>query len=194
MHAAAAESLLPFLQLQPIHPSAGARGAPRVLDIGSGSGYLTTVLAHLVGPAGKVVGVEHIQSLVDMANKNVAKSEDGRAMLQSGRLRFVKGDGRLGFTDHEDGDNGDNDDDTGGGGGKGKGKGYWDAIHVGAAAKEAHKELVDQLRAPGRLFIPVGEDVQHIWVIDKKVDGSVVREKMYGVRYVPLTDAPPVKD
>lgn len=177
-----------------MHPSAGARGGPRVLDIGSGSGYLTAVLAHLVGPGGKVVGVEHIQPLVDMAHKNVAKSEDGRQMLQSGRLRFVKADGRLGFTDPDDGD----DNDTGGGGGKekgkGKGQGHWDAIHVGAAAKEAHKELVDQLRAPGRLFIPVGEDVQHIWVIDKKADGSVVREKLYGVRYVPLTDAPPVED
>lgn len=193
MHAVAAESLLPFLHLHPQHPQhpstgAGARGGPRVLDIGSGSGYLTTVLAHLVGPGGKVVGVEHIQSLVDMANANVAKSEDGRAMLESGRLRFVKADGRLGFIETE---GNDDNNDTGGGG---KGKGYWDAIHVGAAAKEAHKELVDQLRAPGRLFIPVGEEAQHIWVIDKMEDGSVVREKSFGVWYVPLTDAPPIKD
>lgn len=132
-----------------------------------------------------------------MANANVAKSEDGKAMLESGRLKFVKGDGRLGFTDHsdDDDDNGDDDDDdTGGGGGKvkgeGKGKDYWDAIHVGAAAEVAHQELVDQLRAPGRLFIPVGREEQHIWVIDKKEDGSVVRESKFGVQYVPLTDAP----
>ena len=158
MHAAAAESLLPYL-----HPAA------RVLDIGSGSGYLTAVLANLIGPSGKVVGVEHIQGLVDLANKNTSKSKEGREMLESGKVRFVKADGRLGLDD---------------------GEGGWDAIHVGAAAKEAHKVLVEQLRAPGRLFIPVGEDAQYIWVIDKKEDGSVVREKSFGVRYVPLTDAP----
>lgn len=157
MHAAAAGSLLPYL-----HPAA------RVLDIGSGSGYLTAVLANLIGPSGKVVGVDHIQGLVDLANKNMSKSKEGREMLESGKVRFVKGDGRLGL-------------DEGGG---------WDAIHVGAAAKEAHQVLVEQLRAPGRLFIPVGEDMQYIWVIDKKEDGSVVREKSFGVRYVPLTDAP----
>ncbi len=99
------------------------------------------------------------------------KSEDGREMLESGKVRFVKGDGRLGLSE-------------------GEGEGGWDAIHVGAAAKEAHAVLVEQLRKPGRLFIPVGEDMQYIWVIDKKEDGSVVREKSFGVRYVPLTDAP----
>lgn len=158
MHASAAESLLPYL-----HSDA------RVLDIGSGSGYLTAVLANLVGPSGRVVGIDHIQSLVDLAAKNMTKSKEGREMLESGKVRFLKADGRLGLDE---------------------GQGGWDAIHVGAAAKEAHKVLVDQLRAPGRLFIPVGDDMQYIWVIDKKEDGSVVREKSFGVRYVPLTDAP----
>lgn len=117
MHASAAESLLPFL-----HPAA------RVLDIGSGSGYLTHVLANLVGPEGKVVGVDHIQGLVELAERNVRKSEDGRGLLQSGRVRFVKGDGREGFREGAP----------------------WDAIHVGAAAREEHAGLLEQLRAPGR--------------------------------------------
>jgi protein-L-isoaspartate(D-aspartate) O-methyltransferase len=171
MHATAAESLLPHLSSRP---------DARVLDIGSGSGYLTAVLASLLGPQARVIGIDHIQGLVDLANRNVAKSEQGRQWLESGKVRFVKGDGRLGFAD----DDGDDE-----GGERERERGY-DAIHVGAAAKEAHEVLVRQLRRPGRLFIPVGEDVQFIWIIDKMEDGTVVREKQFGVRYVPLTDAP----
>lgn len=42
-----------------------------------------------------------------------------------------------------------------------------------------------------RMFIPVGEaDSQFIWIIDKGEDGTVKKTKSFGVRYVPLTDAP----
>ena len=217
MHASACESLLDYLK-----PGA------KVLDVGSGSGYLTHVLAELVKPGGTVVGIEHIQPLVDLANKNTAKSEEGRGLLDSGGIVYVKADGRKGWT------------------GEGGKEGY-DAIHVGAAAAGFHQELIDQLKAPGRLvspspqlseplplmrppsllmdnrnweqvlvlletskmfppvlssglltsffrlFIPVEENyMQHIYVIDKEKDGSVVKKKQYGVQYVPLTDAPEV--
>ncbi|KAL9126772.1 MAG: hypothetical protein Q9217_004220, partial [Psora testacea] len=173
MHASACESLLPYILHH--HPSA------RVLDIGSGSGYLTAVLANLVGEQGRVVGVDHIQGLVDLATKNMAKSEQGRHWLESGKVRFVKGDGRLGFRDP---------DVAAAAGGGGNEEEQWDAIHVGAAAKEAHEALIRQLRRPGRLFIPVGEGMQYIWVIDKGTDGKITRKRDMGVRYVPLTDAP----
>lgn len=167
MHASAAESLLPYL----------SRPDARILDIGSGSGYLTAVLASLVGPQGRVVGIDHIQGLVDLANKNMAKSEQGKQWLESGKVKFVKGDGRLGYKEDEVAFSSTAKEDEG-----------YDAIHVGAAAKEAHETLIEQLRRPGRLFIPVGEEMQYIWVVDKREDGSVVREKSMGVRYVPLTD------
>lgn len=158
MHANACESLLSHLP-----PGA------HVLDIGSGSGYLTAVLANLVGPTGKVTGIEHIQPLVDMACANMAKSPAGRQMLESGRVRFVTGDGRKGFPEGAP----------------------YDAIHVGAAAAEHHKELTEQLKAPGKLFVPVSDGWnQHIWVVEKRADGSVEQTRLYGVQYVPLTDAP----
>lgn len=158
MHASAAESLLPYL-----HPGA------RVLDIGAGSGYLTSVLAHLVQPGGTVIGVEHIASLVDLANTNLKKSASGKEQVATGAVRIVKGDGRKGWAEGAP----------------------YDAIHVGAAAAGGLEGLVEQLRAPGRLFVPVAEgELQHVWVVDKKGDGSVERRKLYGVRYVPLTDEP----
>lgn len=86
MHANAAESLLPYL-----NPGS------KVLDIGSGSGYLTCVLAALVMPGGTVVGVEHIEALREMGESNTAKSEQGKEWLGNGAVKFVKGDGRLGW-------------------------------------------------------------------------------------------------
>lgn len=158
MHANACESLLDYL-----------RPGSKVLDIGSGSGYLTAVLATLVGPNGKVVGIDHIQPLIDISTNNMAKSEAGRKMLESGQVKFVTGDGRKGWKEDAP----------------------YDAIHVGAAAAEHHKELTEQLKAPGRLFVPVSDGgSQYIYVIDKKEDGSIERKKLYGVQYVPLTDAP----
>lgn len=117
MHASACESLLPFL-----NPGS------KVLDIGSGSGYLTHVIAELVKPGGTVIGIDHIQALVDMAEKNMRKSTEGTQLLEDGTVKFVKGDGRKGYPDG----------------------GPYDAIHVGAAAAEHHQDLVDQLKSPGR--------------------------------------------
>jgi protein-L-isoaspartate(D-aspartate) O-methyltransferase len=168
MHASACEALLPLMP--------AGKGA-KVLDIGSGSGYLTHVLANLVCGVdgkedGKVVGIDHIKSLVDMARTNISRSEQGRHLLSSGKIELVTGDGRKGYPDG----------------------GPYNAIHVGAAAKEMHPILIEQLDKPGRMFIPVedgdGWGNQWIWVVDKDVDGKVTRKKDMGVRYVPLTDAP----
>ncbi|EEP82111.1 protein-L-isoaspartate O-methyltransferase [Uncinocarpus reesii 1704] len=178
MHGHACEYLLEYL-----HPGS------RVLDIGSGSGYLTHVLANLITDSssppssaeGHVVGIDHIQGLVDLSKRNMAKSESGRKLLETGKVNFVVGDGRLGWLEG----------------------GPYDVIHVGAAATTIHPALIDQLKAPGRMFIPVESTGEHssarlfnlggpqyIWVVDKREDGSVHKEKVFGVNYVPLTDAP----
>ena len=44
----------------------------RVLDVGSGSGWTTALLAHLVGPTGPVLGVELEPSLVTFGSANLA--------------------------------------------------------------------------------------------------------------------------
>ena len=44
----------------------------RMLDVGSGSGWTTTLLAYLVGPAGEVVGVELLPDLALWGASNLA--------------------------------------------------------------------------------------------------------------------------
>lgn len=89
MHAHASEYLLTYLQ-----------PGSRVLDVGSGSGYLTAIFHHLVSPGngqptGKVVGIDHIAELVDWSVENLNKDKLGPA-LDSGQIEMVAGDGRKG--------------------------------------------------------------------------------------------------
>ncbi|CAL1699219.1 unnamed protein product [Somion occarium] len=151
MHAHATENLLPLLK-----PGA------KVLDIGSGSGYLCAVFHHLVGPTGRVVGLEHIPELVDWSVQNLDRDGLGAA-IKGAQIIMVAGDGRQGFPRE-------------------------DAIHVGAAAPRLPKALVDQLASPGRMFIPIGTLSQSIYQVDKDEHGNVTQKELFGVMYVPLTD------
>jgi len=135
----------------------------KVLDVGCGSGYLTACMAHMVGPTGKVVGIDHIDVLVKMSRDNITK--DCPALLE-GTITLITGDGREGYAPLAP----------------------YDAIHVGAAAPQMPKALMEQLKEGGRMIIPVGgADAQYIEQVDKSLDGKISREKMMGVRYVPLT-------
>jgi len=43
----------------------------RVLDVGSGSGWTTALLAHLTGPSGRVLGVELEPDLVELGTRHL---------------------------------------------------------------------------------------------------------------------------
>lgn len=54
--------------------------------------------------------------------------------------------------------------------------------HVGAAAETMHDELVRQLKAPGRMFIPVSDRAgQGIYVVDKDKNGRVTKSRTMDV-------------
>lgn len=130
MHAVALEHLINYMTPSETSP------APRAMDIGSGSGYLTHVMAELVGPRGLVLGIEHINALRDKGEANMRKSAEGRALIDSGKVKFITADGR----------NGSKEPARAGEEALGT---QWDVIHVGASAKDVHAELLNQLKAPG---------------------------------------------
>ena len=55
-------------------------------------------------------------------------------------------------------------------------------------------EIIALTTMGGSMFIPVDDDShgysQTVWRIEKDEKGSVSRHRLYGVRYVPLTDPP----
>ena len=140
----------------------------KVLDVGSGSGYTCAAFYEMVknsDPGTQVVGIEHIEPLAQLSVTNLQKSYSSE--LESGKIKIICGDGRLGYIDEAP----------------------YDAIHVGAAAKDIPADLIEQLKVGGQLVIPVGKNNQEIVMITKLDEkGNCKKESLLGVRYVPLTD------
>jgi protein-L-isoaspartate(D-aspartate) O-methyltransferase len=103
------------------------RPGQRVLDVGSGSGWTTALLAHLVGPSGSVLGVELEPELVAFGRANLAASEQPWASIRQADP-CVLGD---------------------------PAGAPYDRILVSAEPDTLPAALVDQLGATGVLVIPV---------------------------------------
>lgn len=103
------------------------RPGHRVLDVGSGSGWTTALLAHLTGPGGEVVGVELEPELARWGAGNLAGLDVPWAAVHEAEP------GILGDPQH----------------------GPWDRILVSAEAATLPRALLDQLADPGRLVVPV---------------------------------------
>jgi protein-L-isoaspartate(D-aspartate) O-methyltransferase len=128
----------------------------RILEIGTGSGYQTAILAKMP-EVQQVLSVERIQPLQEKARARLR-------LLKIHNVQLRLADGGLGWPDNAP----------------------FDGILSAAAPREVPKELIDQLADGGRLVIPVGEDgEQQLTVIDKAGD-EIISTTIEPVRFVPL--------
>ncbi|PSC68503.1 L-isoaspartate(D-aspartate) O-methyltransferase [Micractinium conductrix] len=151
------------LELLRDHLKPGAR----VLDVGSGSGYLSAAMGLMVGETGKVVGIEKHPELAALSVSNVRR--DHPELLDGGAVQLRAGNVLGDVLEREEG---------------------FDAIHVGAAASSLPDILVRKLNPGGRMVIPVGPqwEYQVMQVVDKDREGQVKKHNLMHVRYVPLTE------
>ncbi len=103
------------------------RPGDRVLDVGSGSGWTTVILARLTGPRGVVSGVERQPELVDFGGERVNAAGLPWASVHPAR------DGVLGLPEHAP----------------------YDRILVSAQGPQVPQQLVDQLAPDGVMVAPV---------------------------------------
>ena len=128
----------------------------KILEIGTGSGYQAAILGEL---AKHVFTIEIIPELAEGA-KNILNH------LSYKNITVRAGDGYKGWPEEAP----------------------FERIMVTAAPTEVPQELIDQLAPGGRMILPVGAQflVQYLWVIEKDDQGTVTKEKILPVRFVPM--------
>ena len=129
----------------------------KILEIGTGTGYQSAILAEL---AGSVYSVEIIDTL---ARKAASKLEE----LAYRNVHLKIGDGNAGWL----------------------AQAPFDGIIVTAAAHQVPQALLDQLKAGGRMVIPVGYHSysQELLLISKTPDGTTRQQAILPVSFVPLS-------
>jgi len=137
----------------------------KILDIGSGSGWQTAMLAHVVGEKGKIFAIERIPELMEFGKKNVDK-------YKFKNVKFICSDGSRGLEKEAP----------------------FDKIICAAAvypvrnivsngAEEIPSAWRDQLKVGGRLVTPVKSS---IWSLIKKSQAEFEEQEFPGFAFVPL--------
>ncbi|MDX1810077.1 MAG: protein-L-isoaspartate O-methyltransferase [Sulfurospirillaceae bacterium] len=106
-----------------------AKEGNKVLDIGSGSGWTTALLSEIVGKDGEVTGVERVEKLVEVGQKNLAFFDFKNTKIELATELL------------------------------GKPKKKFDRILVSASAPQIPVELFEQLNAGGVLVVPVKNSI-----------------------------------
>ena len=124
----------------------------KVLEVGTGLGYQTAVLAELTG---RVWSIEIVDEFASVARDLLRR-------LGYANIEIREGDGSRGWREHAP----------------------FDKILVSAAADKAPPILLDQLKPGGRLVMPLGpEEMQHLTVVEKDVNGQTRVQELLPVRF-----------
>jgi len=149
------------------------RKGAKVLDVGSGSGYLTVCFAKMVHDKriplsnesqGKVIGIDVHPELIEYSQKIL----DEKYPLEKPIVTFQVGSAYDFYEDHLEE--------------------YFDAINVGATALELPLNLVRLLKKGGQMVIPLKRfDGREIFtLVEKDMNGNVIKKELMNVVYVPL--------
>lgn len=150
--------------LEKLQPKAG----DKILDVGSGSGWTTALLAEIVGrPAfakasarrGKVIAIEIVPELLEFGENNISKYD----FVRQGIAEFVLGDGSKGYEKEAP----------------------YDKILAGATARELPPAWKEQLKPGGRIVAPIRNS---IWLFIKKSDSEFEEFEFPGFAFVPLIE------
>lgn len=136
------------------------REGEKILDIGSGSGYVTALLSYIVGEKGKIYAIERVSELKKMGEYNADKYN----FVKKGIAKFFYGDGSRGLPD----------------------KMPFDKIHIAAAGREIPIALKEQLKIGGKLVMPIGGLNQDLVLLEKKGENKFKERHHPGFSFVPL--------
>src|SRR5205823_14012348 len=134
-------------------------GRERVLEVGTGSGYATAILAEMMPVSAGIHSVEIIPELADRARRVLGE-------LGYANVQVRVSDGALGWPEAAP----------------------FDAILVSAAPREVPPALLDQLAPGGRLVLPVGPspEQQELQLWRRLSSGGLEKRGLMQVRFVPL--------
>jgi len=129
----------------------------KILDVGSGSGWTSALLAEIVGQEGKVIAIEIIPELKEFGGKNTAKYN----FIKEGRAEFICADGSEGYPREAP----------------------FDKILASATAEKLPSVWKEQLKIGGRIVTPI---VSSIWLFCKKSEEEFEETEYPGFAFVPL--------
>jgi len=147
------QPLVVAFMIEQLNPKEG----DKVLDIGSGSGWTTALLSHIVGLKGKVIAIELVPELKEFGEKNVSKYN----FVDKGIAEFICADGSKGYKKEQPYNN----------------------ILASASAQRLPMVWKEELKVGGRIVTPIGSS---IWVFIKKSKDDFEELEYPGFAFVPL--------